>query len=92
MLKESSQGGRAPVYVTLTGAFEPYTQRELKLELDVSNMRGLLRAIDQAYPGLAEVLEQDTAVAIDGVIHEIVYTQLLPPGCEVYFIARLESG
>lgn len=87
---DASQG--APVKVTLTGAFPPFTSSEQTFELHVASMRALLRAIDQKYPGLGDVLEGDTAVAIDGVIHEIVYTQVLAPGAEVYFIPRLESG
>lgn len=84
--------GNAPVQVTLTGAFKPFTDGEVRMALHVHTMRGLLSAIDRQYPGLAEVLEEDTAVAIDGIIHEIVYTQPLNPGCEVFFIPRLESG
>ena len=84
--------GNFPVKVTLTGAFKPFTDGEVRMTLHVDTMRGLLRAIDKRYPGLGEVLEEDTAVAIDGVIHEIVYTHPLAPGCEVFFIPRLESG
>lgn len=84
--------GNSPVQVTLTGAFRPFTDGEVRMALQVGTMRALLSAIDKQYPGLGEVLEEDTAVAIDGVIHEIVYTQPLKPGCEVFFIPRLESG
>ncbi len=82
----------APVKVTLTGAFKPFTQGGETFELHVRTIRGLLRELDQLYPGLGEVLEEDTAIAIDGVIHEVVYTHPLRPGAEVYFIPRLESG
>lgn len=81
-----------PVKVTLTGVFEPFTKGEQTFEVTATTVRGLLREIDRRYPGLAAVLEEDSAVAIDGVIHEIVYTQVLAPGAEVYFIPRLESG
>lgn len=87
-----SKSAIPPVKVTLTGAFPPHTKGEVVFELHVSTMRALLSAIDKQYPGLADVLEGDTAVAINGVIHEIVYTQPLAPGCDVYFIPRLESG
>ncbi|GEM_PF-201485 len=83
---------RAPVRVTLTGALPPFTSGEMSFELPVTNMRGLLSALNERFPGIGEVIEEDTAVAIDGVIHEIIYTQVLPPGCEVFFIPRLESG
>lgn len=83
---------RSPVRVTLTGALPPFTSGEMSFELPVTNMRGLLSALNERFPGIGEVIEEDTAVAIDGVIHEIIYTQVLPPGCEVFFIPRLESG
>lgn len=89
-MPEASEDGL--VKVTLTGAFEPYTRGEESFSLRVSSVRALLREIDQRYPGLAAVLEENSAVAIDGVIHEIIYTQALAPGAEVYFIPRLESG
>lgn len=88
----NTAGLAKPVKVTLTGVFEPFTHGEVTFELEVSTVRALLREIDRRYPGLAAVLEEDSAVAIDGVIHEIVYTQALAPGAEVYFIPRLESG
>lgn len=81
-----------PVKVTLTGAFEPFTKGEEVFEAQASTIRALLREIDKRYPGLAAVLEEDSAVAIDGVIHEIVYTHSLTPGAQVYFIPRLEGG
>jgi molybdopterin converting factor small subunit len=82
----------APVKVTLTGAHEPYTSGEQVFEFEVQTLRALLSALDKLHPGLAALLEQDSVVAIDGVIHEIVYTHRLSPGCEVYFIPKLESG
>lgn len=91
-MPDKNTGAAKPVKVTLTGAFEPFTRAEETFELEVSSVRALLREIDQRYPGLAAVLEEDSAVAIDGVIHEIVYSQQLTPGAEVYFIPRLESG
>lgn len=85
-------GLSAPVRVTLTGDFEPFTRAGEVYELRVDTVRGLLRALDERHPGLAALLEEESAVAIDGVIHEVVYTHRLAPGCEVYFIPRLESG
>jgi len=82
----------APVTVTLTGAFEPFTKGGETFELHVKTMRGLLRALDEQYPGLGHLLEEESAVAVDGVINEIVYTQVLSPGSSVFFIPRLESG
>ena len=48
--------------------------------------------MDKLYPGLGHHLEADTNVAIDGDLYEIVYTQPVPAGCEVFFIPRIEGG
>lgn len=81
-----------PVRVTLTGAFEPYTRGGETFELHAKTLRGVLSALDRQYPGLGHLLEEESAVAVDGVIHEVVYTHPLSPGAEVFFIPRLESG
>jgi molybdopterin synthase sulfur carrier subunit len=80
------------VKVTLTGAFKPWTQGGETFEFEVRNIKGVLRELDRLYPGLGEVLEEDTAVAVNGVLHEIIYTQVLEPGAEIYFIPKIESG
>lgn len=92
MRSRSVSEARASVKVTLTGAFRPWTEGGETFEFEVTNLKGVLRELDRMYPGLGHVLEEDTAVAIDGVIHEIVYTQVLRPGCEIYFIPHIESG
>ena len=81
-----------PVKVTLGGAIRPWTEGGETFEFKVGTLRGVLRELDRLYPGLGHVLEEDTAVAIDGVIHDIIYTQPLRPGCEVFFIPKIESG
>ena len=48
--------------------------------------------MDELFPGLGEHLEEETSIAIDGVIHEVVYTQAVRPGGEVFFIPRIEGG
>jgi hypothetical protein len=48
--------------------------------------------MDELFPGLGEHLEEETSIAIDGVIHEVVYTQAIRAGGEVFFIPRIEGG
>lgn len=87
-----SEPGQAPVKVTLAGAFEPFTSKAQSFDMAAPTVRAVLRELDARYPGISTLLEEESAVAIDGVIHEIIYTQPLAPGSEVYFIPRLESG
>jgi sulfur-carrier protein len=44
------------------------------------------------YPGLGHHLEEETTVAIDGQIHKTAYFQPIRPGCEIFFISKLEGG
>jgi molybdopterin converting factor small subunit len=48
--------------------------------------------MNDLFPGLGETLEEETSIAIDGVIHEVDYTQPVKPGSEVFFIPRIEGG
>ena len=48
--------------------------------------------MEMLYPGLGHHLEEDTNVAINGDLYEIVYTQPVPAGSEVFFIPRIEGG
>ena len=68
------------------------TGGELELEIDASNVRGLIRELDRRFPGIGEALTDKTAVAIDG---EIVNDALLEPvgeDSEVHFLPRVGGG
>jgi molybdopterin converting factor small subunit len=81
------------VRVMLTGGFSRrYTNGVREFNVPAKTVRGVLSAMNALYPGLGEHLEEETSIAIDGVIHEVVYTQAVPPGCEVFFIPRIEGG
>ena len=60
--------------------------------IEAKTLRGIIKAMNELYPGLGEHLEEETNVAIDGEIHEVLYSQPVPPGCEVFFIPRIEGG
>jgi molybdopterin converting factor small subunit len=82
-----------PAHVFFTGDFsDRYTGGVKEFEIEAKNLRGVIKALDERYPGLGERLEKETTVAIDGVIHEVVYQQPVPPGCEVFFIPKIEGG
>ena len=82
-----------PARVVLTTGFsQRYTGGVKEFAVEAATMRGVLKAMDVRFPGLGEILEGETSVAIDGEIHEVVYTQPIRPGCEVFFIPRIEGG
>ena len=82
-----------PARVVLTTGFsQRYTGGVKEFAVEAATMRGVLKAMDSRFPGLGEILEEETSVAIDGEIHEVLYTQPIRPGCEVFFIPRIEGG
>jgi molybdopterin converting factor small subunit len=81
------------VRVMLTGGFSRrYTDGIREFEIAARTVRGVISAMDRLYPGLGEHLEEETSLAVNGVIHEVVYTQIIPAGAEVFFIPRIEGG
>jgi molybdopterin converting factor small subunit len=79
--------------VVFTAGFSRrYTGGVREFAVEAKTLGGVIRAMDRLYPGLGERLETETAVAIDGEIHEVGYFQPLRPGAEVFFIPKLESG
>ncbi len=89
----ASSNSAQVVRVMLTGGFSRrYTNGVREFEVQARTVRGVIRAMDELFPGLGEHLEEETSIAIDGVIHEVVYTQIIRPGGEVFFIPRIEGG
>jgi sulfur-carrier protein len=79
--------------VVFTAGFSRrYTGGVREFAVEAKNLRGVIRAMDQLYPGLGEHLLEETTVAIDGEIHETGYFQPVRPGSEIFFIPKLEGG
>jgi molybdopterin synthase sulfur carrier subunit len=84
-------GAQAKVLFT-TGFSRRYTGGVREFDVEASNLRAVIKAMDKLFPGLGEHLEEETTVAIDGELHEIGYGQPVKPGAEVFFIPKIEGG
>lgn len=79
---------RAPARVVFTSGFSHrYTSGVKQFEIEAATLRGVIKAMEARFPGIGDILEEETSVVIDGEMHEVVYTQPLKPGCEVFFSA-----
>jgi molybdopterin synthase sulfur carrier subunit len=79
--------------VVFTAGFSPRcTGGVRELTVEARNLRGVIEAMDQLYPGLGNHLGEETIVAIDGALHETAYFQPIRPGCKIFFIPKLEGG
>ncbi len=75
-----------------TGVSLEHTGGEKEFDIEAKNLRGVIKTLEERFPGLGEFLEEETTVAIDGEIHETAYFQPLRDGCEVYFLPKIEAG
>ncbi len=78
--------------VLSSGFSRRYTSGMREFTVAAKNLRGVIKALDQLYPGLGVHLEEETTVAIDGEIHEVGYLQPLRQDSEVFFIPKIEGG
>jgi molybdopterin synthase sulfur carrier subunit len=83
----------APARVVFTSGFSRrYTGGVKEFSIQAKTLRGVIKAMDQLYPGLGETLVEETTVAIDGELYEVGFSQPVPPGAEVFFIPKIEGG
>ena len=81
------------VHVVLSmGASFDHTGGEKEFDIEAKDVRGIIKILEQRFPGVGEFLEEETMVAIDGEIFESALYQRLRDGCEVYFLPKLEAG
>jgi len=83
----------APAKIVFTTGFaRRYTAGQREFDIVAKTLRDVLKELDRQFPGLGEVLEDETGVAINGDLHEVGYVQPVPPGAEVFFIPKIEGG
>lgn len=86
-------GARAPARVVFTSGFaHRFTGGVKEFAIEAATLRGVIKAMEARFPGLGDILEEETSVVLDGEMHEVVYSQPLAPGCEVFFLPRIEGG
>jgi len=78
--------------VLISSLSRDYTDGVNEFEIAAQTLYDVIRALDARFPGLGEHLEDETSVAIDGEIYEVGYYHPLRPGCEIYFIPKIEGG
>ena len=67
--------------VVFTAGFSRrYTGGVREFTVEAKNLRGVIKAMDQLYPGLGHHLEEETTVAIDGATPRDRLFPAAPPG------------
>ncbi len=69
-----------------------FTGGETRIAVEAETMRALVRVLDERFPGLAAVLGDGMAVAIDGQIFQDFFLEGVGPDSEVCFLPAIEGG
>jgi len=84
---------QAPARVVLIGSLTGrYTGGVKEFEIEAKNLRGIIKALDELYPGLGEHLEKETTVAIDGEIYQDALLQPIAGDSEVFLFPKIAGG
>src|SRR5262249_14558931 len=87
------KASRMTARVCFTAGFSRrYTGGVREFEVEAKNLRGVIKEMDKLYPGLGHHLEEETTVAIYGLLHKPAFFQPTRPGCEIFFTPKLEGG
>jgi molybdopterin converting factor small subunit len=78
--------------VLLTKGLTEFTGGEREFELEVGNIRQLLRLLGDRYPALEPHLAEGVAVAIDGEIYQDAWLEPIAPESEVHVIPKIAGG
>ena len=80
------------VKVGLWGSLTSYTGGATHVEVAAGNIREMLLALGQNYPGLKPHLDRGVAVSINGQIYRDAWFQKIPEGAEVFLLPKLAGG
>ena len=82
------------VRVLLTDSIsKSYTGGVNEFEIFVSNVRQLIRQLDEKYPGLgSEINSGALSISIDGDIYQDAFMEDLQPDSEITFLPKIGGG
>jgi len=71
-----------------------FTGGETRFQMgdEVDTVRAVVRALEERYPGIGPELRNDSAVAIDGVIHQGALLTSVAGVNEICFMPAIEGG
>ncbi|MFY0679918.1 MAG: MoaD/ThiS family protein [Thalassovita sp.] len=80
------------VEVQLWAGLRRFTDGESTVRVEARNIREMLVALTQQYPGLEPIIDEGVSVAINGEIYAESVVELIPEGAEVVLLQRIRGG
>ncbi|HEX5008363.1 MAG TPA: MoaD/ThiS family protein [Hyphomonadaceae bacterium] len=81
-----------PQVTTISSRVRDFTGGIDAFEVRALTIRGLIRELDQRFPGLGAHVEESMAIAIDGEIYQDALGASLAAGSEVVLIPKISGG
>lgn len=81
-----------PISVDLYGSLAQLAGGETRVTVEASNIRELYAALAARYPAMAEHLETNVSVSIDGLIYTEALFEKIGPENEVVILPRIAGG
>ncbi len=78
--------------VVLPSSLARYTGGVVELEVEATDIRGIVRVLESRYAGIGRELEEGMAVAIDSEIHQDDLFATVGADSEVCFLPRIGGG
>jgi len=78
--------------VHFSAGLREFTGGLARVEIQESNVRRLIAALDDMFPGIGERLSEGSSVAIDGEILTDAEFESVPDQAEVHFLDILQGG
>ena len=78
--------------ILTSGLGNQYAGGETEFDIEAANVRKLIAALEERFPGIKAELEREMAVAIDGQIYQDPFLERIEPDSEVYFLPRIGGG
>ena len=79
--------------VVLTASISSeYTSGQAEIEVEGANVRAIVRALEDRFPGLGERIQTEMAIAIDGEIFQDPFLEPVEPDSEVFVLPKIGGG
>lgn len=75
-----------------SGLADEFTNGKTELDVEATNVRGLVKALDAKYPGLGQAIDEEMAIAIDGNIYQDAFLEKVNEDSELFFLPKIGGG
>ncbi len=81
-----------PRVVLPAGVGRQFAGGETEIDVEGETVRDLVRGLEARFPGMAAMIEEGMAIAVDGEILQNAMLEAVGPDSEVYLLPKIGGG